>query len=35
MWGIEQQTAWHSLSNPFMDDRPQVIAGHVSWVLEK
>src|SRR6266852_255115 len=30
MWGIEQQTPWHSLSNPFTDDRLQVIAGHVS-----
>jgi Transcriptional regulatory protein, C terminal len=30
MWGIEQQTSWHSLANPFMDDRPEVIAGHVS-----
>ncbi len=30
MWGIEQQTPWRSLSNPFTDDRSQVIAGHVS-----
>jgi len=30
MWSIEQQSLLHSLSNPFMDDRSQVIAGHVS-----
>ncbi len=29
-WGIEQPISWNSLSNPFTDDRPQVIAGHVS-----
>ena len=31
MWGIEQQTTWHSLYNPFMVERPQIIIpGHVS-----
>ncbi len=30
MWGIEQKTPWHSLSNPFTNDRREVIAGHVS-----
>ncbi len=30
MWGIDQKTPWHSLSNPFTDDRREVIAGHVS-----
>lgn len=30
MWGIEEQTPWNSLSNPFTDDRSQIIAGRVS-----
>lgn len=30
MWGIDQKTPWHSLSNPFTDDRREIIAGHVS-----
>jgi hypothetical protein len=30
MWGIDQQTSWHFLSNPFTDKRPEVISGHIS-----
>lgn len=30
MWGIEEQTIWNSLSNPFIDNRPQIIPGRVS-----
>jgi Transcriptional regulatory protein, C terminal len=30
MWSIDRQTSWHSLLNPFTDEQPHVIAGHVS-----
>src|SRR5690348_5955176 len=30
MWGIDEQTSWNSLSNPFIGDRTQIIPGHIS-----